>query len=113
MIETFDLVIVGAGPAGLEAAAAAANFGVKTMLIDSSSKLGGQYFKQNAVVSPAQRKGQALIGKVTQLPVTIHRDTMVGASIRTRMVRWLLALHGKDAPMQVSYADVDHRYRCV
>jgi NADPH-dependent 2,4-dienoyl-CoA reductase/sulfur reductase-like enzyme len=39
------LVIVGAGPAGLSAATAAAKAGLRVTLIDESDRLGGQYFR--------------------------------------------------------------------
>lgn len=39
------IAIVGAGPAGLSAASAAAKRGEKVILIDSSSRLGGQYWR--------------------------------------------------------------------
>ncbi len=41
-----ELVIVGAGPAGLSAAIEAARNGTKVLLIDENSKPGGQLFKQ-------------------------------------------------------------------
>lgn len=45
MIEA-ELVIVGAGPAGLSAAIEAAQCGAKVLLIDENAKAGGQLFKQ-------------------------------------------------------------------
>lgn len=41
-----DLLIVGAGPAGLSAACEAAKAGVQVMMIDENLKPGGQLFKQ-------------------------------------------------------------------
>ncbi|HWP50842.1 MAG TPA: NAD(P)/FAD-dependent oxidoreductase [Clostridia bacterium] len=41
-----ELVIVGAGPAGLSAAIEAAQCGTKVLLIDENAKAGGQLFKQ-------------------------------------------------------------------
>ncbi len=41
-----ELVIVGAGPAGLSAAIEAAQCGAKVLLIDENAKAGGQLFKQ-------------------------------------------------------------------
>ncbi|WP_226782838.1 FAD-dependent oxidoreductase [Oceaniglobus trochenteri] len=42
---TCDLAIVGAGPAGLEAAIAATEVGLTVLVIDERSAPGGQYFK--------------------------------------------------------------------
>ena len=45
-IETPELLVVGAGPAGLTAAATAAEHGVDVLLLDERKIAGGQYFKQ-------------------------------------------------------------------
>ena len=41
-----ELLVVGAGPAGLSAAAAAAEAGVGVVVVDERAKLGGQFYKQ-------------------------------------------------------------------
>lgn len=45
MIET-EILIIGAGPAGLGAAIEAARLGAKTLVIDENRKAGGQLYKQ-------------------------------------------------------------------
>lgn len=45
-MKTYELVIVGAGPAGLSAAIEAARLGVDVLLIDENARPGGQLFKQ-------------------------------------------------------------------
>ncbi len=45
-IERYDLIIVGAGPAGLSAAIEAAKTGVNVVVFDENAKPGGQLFKQ-------------------------------------------------------------------
>ena len=44
--QSFDIVIVGAGPAGLAAAIEAAKRGARTLVVDENNKPGGQLFKQ-------------------------------------------------------------------
>ena len=44
-----DVVVVGGGPAGMAAAAGAAARGASVALVDSSARLGGQYFRQPLV----------------------------------------------------------------
>ena len=44
----FDLAVVGAGPAGMAAAATAAEQGLRVALIDAGRQLGGQYFRHPA-----------------------------------------------------------------
>lgn len=41
-----DVLVVGAGPAGLSAAIAAAESGLKVVLVDERQQAGGQYYKQ-------------------------------------------------------------------
>lgn len=45
-IKRYDLIIVGAGPAGLSAAIAAAKQGMRTIVFDENMRPGGQLFKQ-------------------------------------------------------------------
>jgi NADPH-dependent 2,4-dienoyl-CoA reductase/sulfur reductase-like enzyme len=43
-----DFVIIGSGPAGLNAAIIAANLGVQVTIIDENTQIGGQIFRQTA-----------------------------------------------------------------
>jgi NADPH-dependent 2,4-dienoyl-CoA reductase/sulfur reductase-like enzyme len=47
-IRTPDVLVVGAGPAGLSAACVAATAGLEVLVIDERKQAGGQYFKQPA-----------------------------------------------------------------
>lgn len=42
----YDMIVIGAGPAGLSAAAEAAKYGARTIVFDENEKPGGQLFKQ-------------------------------------------------------------------
>ena len=54
-MRTTELAIVGAGPAGLAAAAEAARHGVSVVLLDDNPRPGGQYFRQGpATTAPHQ-----------------------------------------------------------
>ena len=44
----FDIVVVGAGPAGLAAAAAAAKAGRKVAVLDDNPRVGGQIWRAGA-----------------------------------------------------------------
>ncbi len=46
MMQERDIVVIGAGPAGLSAAIEAAGCGSKVLLVDENAKPGGQLFKQ-------------------------------------------------------------------
>ncbi|MCB8818050.1 FAD-dependent oxidoreductase [Desulfosporosinus shakirovi] len=45
-MKRYDLIIIGAGPAGLSAAIEAAKRGIKVIVFDENAKPGGQLFKQ-------------------------------------------------------------------
>lgn len=48
--ESYDLLVVGGGPAGLAAAVEAERLGLRTALVDERPTLGGQIFKQPGLV---------------------------------------------------------------
>ena len=45
-MKRYEVIIVGAGPAGLSAAIEAAKKGLKVVVFDENDKPGGQLFKQ-------------------------------------------------------------------
>jgi sarcosine oxidase subunit alpha len=45
-MQTHEIAVIGAGPAGLSAAIAAAEFGARVTLIERNNKIGGQLIKQ-------------------------------------------------------------------
>ncbi|MDN7183484.1 FAD-dependent oxidoreductase [Caballeronia sp. SEWSISQ10-4 2] len=79
-----DLLVVGAGPAGLAAACAARARGASVIVIDDRSMAGGQFFKQ---IAPSHRyerqpdrqfeQGAALIRRVRSMGVAIVPDALV------------------------------------
>ena len=84
--QRIPLLVVGAGPAGLSAACAAAACGVDTIVLDERSDAGGQYYKQvskshavvNARALDAQfRAGRDLIERTEALGAAIWRDATV------------------------------------
>lgn len=69
---TFDLAIVGAGPAGLAAAEVAADLGLRVAVIDEQPRPGGQIYRQppaefrvgDWLAGRAYRKGRDLVARV-------------------------------------------------
>ncbi|MDW5597938.1 FAD-dependent oxidoreductase [Conexibacter stalactiti] len=82
---TPDLLVVGGGPAGLAAAVAAAEAGVKVVLADERPKPGGQYYKQPpealvddpAKLDPQYRSGRSLIARARAAGVDLRSGLQV------------------------------------
>lgn len=70
-----DLAVIGAGPAGLAAAAEAAEAGCRVVLIDAYPRPGGQYYKQ----LPAEFGARA--------PGALHHDFAVAERLFDRLDR--------------------------
>jgi glycine/D-amino acid oxidase-like deaminating enzyme len=96
-----DLAIVGAGPAGLNAAVAAAEAGLATLVVDERAEPGGQYFKprangyRGAAAPDAQhRRGIALRRKVESAGITVRTGETVWFARRTDDGRFDVRTHG-------------------
>ncbi|MEZ2305208.1 FAD-dependent oxidoreductase [Paraburkholderia sp. RCC_158] len=75
MTQHFDVIVVGAGPAGLHAALASAREGAAVALLDDNPRVGGQIWRQGPGIAP-QSPLRALLadlsrhGNVTHFPST-------------------------------------------
>lgn len=74
-----DLVVIGAGPAGLAAAREARRLGVEVLVIDEYPHAGGQYYRQPWVAgregSRQAREGARLIAETKRLGVELWTGT--------------------------------------
>lgn len=79
--EIFDLVIVGAGPAGLGAAQQASQLGLAFALLDAYPRPGGQYFKQPPgefhVENEQPEAADRLLSEIAPLNMLLLNDTVV------------------------------------
>lgn len=85
MSKDVELLIIGAGPAGLSAAIEAAKYGVNVLVVDENSKPGGQLFKQIHKFFGSRRHragvrgmdiGTELLEEVRKLGVEVMLDTV-------------------------------------
>ncbi|HIC88279.1 MAG TPA: FAD-dependent oxidoreductase [Anaerolineae bacterium] len=100
MTEHVDVAVIGAGPAGLHAALAAAQVGAQVVLVDAYQQPGGQYFKllpaefKEEGLSRHQREGKALWRQVAAAGVRLFSETTVWGLFEGNV----LALYGPEAP---------------
>ncbi|MEU0003620.1 NAD(P)/FAD-dependent oxidoreductase [Streptomyces sp. NPDC006314] len=73
--EPYDLAVIGAGPAGLAGAVAAAGMGLRVALLDASADTGGQFY----------RTPEPALGAVR--PEALHHDWSPYADLRRRLAR--------------------------
>ena len=109
MTVNVELVVVGAGPAGIEAAITASQAGVDVTLIDSSPRPGGQYYKQIPAAfqsddhSRQHTKAQQLLKRLESSNVHLLENTLVwGIFEGEKPGVWCLTLHGPDAPARLN-----------
>lgn len=88
-----ELLVVGAGPAGLSAALAAAQAGVRVAVLDERPQSGGQYFKplapSQAAAAPADAQfaqGLALARAVQDAGVQVIQEAQVWAAFSAQEV---------------------------
>jgi NADPH-dependent 2,4-dienoyl-CoA reductase/sulfur reductase-like enzyme len=94
----YDVVVIGAGPAGLAAAASTANAGLSTLLLDENVGPGGQvwraitstplkrrellgadYWSGEAIIQTAQKSGAEIIHRATVW--SLDRNLEIGISV--------------------------------
>lgn len=89
MNTTHDVVIIGAGPAGLAAATTAAGLGLSTLLLDEQPRPGGQIYRNVTSATPRQR---ALLGLDYQRGLPLAEAAAAsGAEIRHDTLVWDVA----------------------
>lgn len=82
---THDLVVIGAGPAGMTAAMTGASHGLKTILLDEQPRAGGQIYRNvtnapasvAALLGPDYRHGKTLAAQLARSGVEVRYGAMV------------------------------------
>src|SRR5437762_12083564 len=85
---SYDLVVIGGGPAGLAAASLAARAGVTTVLFDENPGVGGQIYR-GITATPVTNR--AVLGEDYWAGAALAADAKAsGASIATGATAWSL-----------------------
>lgn len=85
-MKRYELIIIGAGPAGLSAAIEAASMGMKAIVFDENSKPGGQLFKQihkffGSKEHRARERGFRIGEKLLQEAETLGVEVVLEATV--------------------------------
>ncbi len=94
-MKQYDLVVVGAGPAGLSAAIEGSKHGMKTIVFDENKKPGGQLFKQIHKFFGAKEHqakirginiGKKLLEEAKEAGVEVRLDSQVTGIFRNKII---------------------------
>jgi len=96
MMGEFDLLIIGAGPAGMSAAVAGAGMGLRVAVVDEQPAVGGQVFRaiESAGADPALRGAHADAGR--KLAAQFHGSRGIQYFPRSTVWHIELAASGGD-----------------
>ena len=88
---TYDLVVIGGGPAGLAAASLAARAGLSTVLFDENPGVGGQIYR---AITSTPVTDRAILGEDYWAGAELAADAKAsGASIVNGATVWSLDPH--------------------
>jgi NADPH-dependent 2,4-dienoyl-CoA reductase/sulfur reductase-like enzyme len=91
----YDIAVIGAGPAGMAAAAQAAALGVKTLLLDEQAGPGGQIYRHIEHTTPEQLR---VLGKSYEAGQKLLRDLREAPVERVRRATvWMVGTDGEIA----------------
>lgn len=108
MIEKTDLIIIGAGPGGMQAAVSAAQIGLQVVLIDGNPLPGGQYYKQLPLQfsvnqnSCLLKEAASLFDGIQQPSIRLLTNTLVwGIFYNPKTKLWQATLQGDNCPSRL------------
>ena len=79
-METWDLIVLGGGPAGLSAALVASNNGLRVVLVEASERLGGQLYHADAPIVDVLGRHEVMGGQLAEVYSEHLRARRVGAT---------------------------------
>jgi thioredoxin reductase/bacterioferritin-associated ferredoxin len=99
----FDVIVLGAGPAGINAALAAAGTGLRVAIVDENNAAGGQVYRAPAVVdgsddSPEAARGNALRAALNNSSVKLY----FGYAAWAVTADFQVDAAGSDGPISIS-----------
>lgn len=84
MANTDTVLIVGAGPGGMEAARAVAELGKKVLLVEAQAEIGGTPYASYATLTPDLQETEAAMGHIVR---GIRHNPSIDLRVNTRVVK--------------------------
>jgi NADPH-dependent 2,4-dienoyl-CoA reductase/sulfur reductase-like enzyme len=93
-MQTFDVAVIGGGPAGMAAALEASGSGARVAVLDEYGRMGGQFFKraagdfrlQPAQLSAEHASGERLRAQVAEKGIEVLTNTLVWGVFEDRLL---------------------------
>ena len=86
MRDGYDVLVVGAGPAGLAAATAAARHGARVGLLDAQARVGGQIWRHDVTHAPPATASRAILAAENQPGIQLIPQATVVAAERNALL---------------------------
>lgn len=84
MGNTETVLIVGAGPGGMEAARAVADLGKRAILVEAKGEIGGTPYSSYATLTPDLQETEEAMGHIVR---GIHQNPAIDLRLNTRVVK--------------------------
>ncbi len=111
MMEKTELIVIGAGPGGIQTAITASQLGMDVILLDSQRVVGGQYFKQVPEeftfddTSYHHRQASSLFMELQNTKVRIYSNALVwGIFHNPKTNLWQVTVQGENCPARIEAA---------
>jgi D-hydroxyproline dehydrogenase subunit alpha len=102
VLPTFDVVVIGGGPAGIAAAVRAAECGVKVAIVDDNSFLGGQIWRKASSLDAHASEAATWFNRVQRAKVA----TLCGQRVFYQPEPGVLICEGDDHVLELRYRNL-------
>jgi len=104
MTEAFDVVVVGAGPAGMAAAVAASECGMRVSLLDDNPAAGGQIWRGFDAASTRSYPGASTLALLSQRFQQARINTRFGTRVVDQPASGLLRVESERGSSDIAFA---------
>ena len=109
--ESYDAVVVGAGPGGLSTAALLCQKGLKVLVVEQKSEIGGRYRAIKFAGCRVDIAEHLLSGMVNDLSdaYAIRVFNKLGLPLRQKEIHWVMGLVGREGAPPIEFFAMDRK----